>query len=178
LSIGATDDGFEIEKETAAQEITADEYGDSVLDGIYRGGQCFFNLTLLEFAIAGAQRLRRAYQEAGTVEGTMGTIGCTLRHYAFEMTLNRVSPPDASNSPDRYWIPAAILDPAFPVRWTLQSRLWSIPLRIRALPYKSDGTAPAVGEAESILEQPLSFSPNNEYFSTSQQTVWYIPTQI
>lgn len=148
LSIGVTDDGFEIEMETSIQEITVDQYADSMVDGIYRGGNCYINATLAQFGAQGARMLRQAYVDSKNIstvddhisgEGQLGTIGCSIRNYAFPLVLRRVAPIAADNSADRYIFPVCIVDPNLPIRWTLQSRLWTLPVRLRVLPFHNDG---------------------------------------
>ena len=136
--LGTTDDGFEIEITHSVADITTDGGGDTVVNGIYRGGNCFVNTTFLEFHELGVQRLRRAYSNMVNLtgaEGTIGTIGCTVRdQYAFELLLTRQSPANATNSFLYYKFADCIMDPNFPVRWSLQSRLWTMPMRFRSYP--------------------------------------------
>jgi hypothetical protein len=51
-SLGMTEDGIKLRQQVAKQLITSDSYGDSVIDGVFRGGQVFLTMVGIEYSAA------------------------------------------------------------------------------------------------------------------------------
>ena len=49
VSTGTTEDGFRVRHQVSKLLITGDAHGDSVIDGVYRGGNVFISFTGLEY---------------------------------------------------------------------------------------------------------------------------------
>lgn len=72
LSIGTTEQGFRMTPRINGEEIRIDDFGDSVVDGIYRGYNILINCSLSQWGAAGRQRAQFVFDE---VVGTLGTVG-------------------------------------------------------------------------------------------------------
>lgn len=82
-SMGQQEDGFRLRLSFAKEEIRSNTYGDSVIDAVYRGGNCFLTGVFIESASvilkAGVGPLNpfNPYGAGGSVSGLgfMGVVG-------------------------------------------------------------------------------------------------------
>ena len=130
LALGGTEEGFEIERVFAVEDITTDESGDMVVGAIFRGGNCYVNSIFKEFNSHGVRRLLHPFSSD---EGAIGNIGCDIYSLSGELILTERD--EFINQPDRYTFPKVQLDPAFPLRYALSSALRTLPFRFRVFPY-------------------------------------------
>lgn len=137
-ALGITQDGFELEWMMHAEMIKGDNLGDTIQDGVYRGGDAFINCVCEEFdaaALYGAQATTpQVFNPANANFGRHGQAGVLLSALAGVLVLTRVSASTGA-TPTTITANKAILENGHVIRAKLASRLRIIPLRFRLLPY-------------------------------------------
>ena len=128
LALGIMQDAPSIEITSAADEIIGDNLGDTVQDGVYRGGNCFVDLVLQEFDAAGAAGAFAPFADWGKV----GQPGKLLSSFAKALVFTAVA--GTTSTPATVTANKAILAPGFPVRMLYGTRLKNVPLRFQLLP--------------------------------------------
>lgn len=79
IDIGSTEVGFNITRDYHLDQIKDDAYGDTIVDGIYRGGNCRITFKSINYAIGGRPALQHWYDTTiGKIEGIGQTIGGTF----------------------------------------------------------------------------------------------------
>lgn len=139
VSIGQIEDGFEIEHSIAQEDIIGQDMGDSVQDGVYRGGNMFISCTLMEFSTSSA--MLALWWMHSAVLGRMGKIGTLIQaNFAQALVLTALAGTPAASGGNVSTLTAAkvALAPNFDVRLLFAPRLRRVPLRLRLYPY-SDG---------------------------------------
>lgn len=138
LALGITEDGFDLEWVMHGEVIKGDNLGDSIQDGVYRGGDVFISLTAEEFNAAGLYGAHttttQAFNPASTHFGRHGQAGVLFSALAGELILTRVSASTGA-TPTTITASKAILANEFVIRTKLASRLRKVPLRFLLLPY-------------------------------------------
>lgn len=143
-TVGQIEDGIEFEWVFNGEVIKGDNLGDSMQDGVYRGGDCFCSMTLTEYDQAKLLKAIWPWSPAGAGAanfGRVGTVGVLATSAARTLILTKVIGPNAS--PTSITCTAngttggAILPFGFPIRLLLAPRLRRIPLRLQLLPYSS-----------------------------------------
>ena len=135
LALGILEDAPSLEMTGSVDPIVGDNYGDSVQDGVYRGGNLFFDMVLQEYNAAGAAAAFWPYAALGT----MGQVGRMISSMAQGLVFTAVAGTTASALPATITAPNTILAPNFPVRLLFGSRLRNVPLRFQCLPYYDSG---------------------------------------
>jgi hypothetical protein len=133
LALGILQDGIEFEFLPTGDEITGDNLGASVQDGVYRGGNLFLNFTIQEFNAAAAASAMWPWADA---LGKVGNIGALHTSFAKPVVLTRVSGTNAVYATMTFLYCAWAFD--FPLRSLLASHLRNIPMRLRVFPYFND----------------------------------------
>ncbi len=138
LSLGITEDGFDLEWVMHGEIIKGDNMGDSIQDGVYRGGDAFISLTSEEFDAAGlygaSGTIAQAFNPASATFGRHGQAGVLFSALAGILVLTRVSA-STTASPVSITANKAILANEYVIRTKLASRLRKVPLRFLLLPY-------------------------------------------
>lgn len=139
-ALGITQDGFELEWVMHGETIKGDNMGDSIQDGIYRGGDVFLNVVCEEFnaaALYGASGTNaQAFNPASDTFGQMGQSGILFSALAGILALTRVSALTGA-VPTTLTANKAILANGHVLRTKMASRLKMVPLRFLLLPYTS-----------------------------------------
>ena len=140
--LGTTENGFELEIVYFGEEITGDNYGDTVQDVVHRGGNCFINCVLEEWR-QGSVNLISMFDNADP--GTPGNIGMIGRmgtaipdsgaSVTGQLVLTHTTLSAAQDSPTTLTANNAIIAPGFSTRINFNSRLRKIPIRFQLLPY-------------------------------------------
>lgn len=137
VSVGQLEDGFEIEHSLSQEDIVGQDMGDSVQDGVYRGGNMFINMTLMEYSQSSA--MLALWWVHSQVLGRMGQVGTLMQQtYSQPLVLTAVAGTPALGNPTTITCAHAALAANFDVRLLLAPRLRRVPLRLRLYPY-SDG---------------------------------------
>ena len=87
FSIGITESVQRINRQNAGQDITATQFGDTVIDGIYTGGNTFASIVGKEWF---ANSARLLYPWGGTY-GTIGPIGASMCDAAGALRLTPIA---------------------------------------------------------------------------------------
>lgn len=129
-----SEDGFEIERVPAVEEVTSSEQGQEVIDLINQGVNCFVSATFIEFYQPAVRELLKLYAD---VEGRVAPIGCALRTQAVPLYLQNAT--GFANQPVTYYFKETIWDPGLSLRFALTSRLRVLPARFRCFSFDVNG---------------------------------------
>jgi len=132
ITLGVIEDAARMEFTSSADFITSDDKGDTIQDGIYRGGNCTIDMVLQEFSATGAQS---AFYPWAAVFGELESVGKLLSSFAKALVLTAVVGTSATPTPITFT--RAVLAPGFPISLLLGTRLKNVPLRFQCLPYSS-----------------------------------------
>jgi len=114
-----------------AQDVRASQYGDSVIDGVYRGGDCFVILTVKEWISAS----KVAMWPFNADLGLSGIIGRLSADIAGALLLTAITgTPAATAGPATRSYPLAILMPEFTREITFGTEERNVMLTFRCLP--------------------------------------------
>lgn len=133
-TLGIVEDAIQLEITPAVDPIVGDNYGASVQDGVYRGGNCFIDMVLQEFNATGALD---AFWPFADTFGKLGVVGTLLSSFAAALVLTAVSGTTAT--PATLTADKAVLAPNFPIRTLWGTRLRNVPIRFQLLPYLDTG---------------------------------------
>jgi hypothetical protein len=134
-SLGMTEDGIKLRQQVAKQLITSDSYGDSVIDGVFRGGQVFLTMVGIEYsaAIAGMWPY-----------GTFGVMGQVGRldfgsSIAQQAVLTAVAGTTAATVPATLTAAQTAPDENMNAELQFAARGRYVPITLRCYPYSSTG---------------------------------------
>lgn len=100
LNIGTTEVGFEMRPTFYREDIKADDFGDTLIDGIYRGANVSLTFELIEWranATALMWPVNAADGDMGTVSGNaLSLVGMTMQSLAGSLVLTPVTGISAS----------------------------------------------------------------------------------
>lgn len=135
VDVGISSEGWTLEMTPEVDNVApSDAYGASVIDQFYRGGQCFL------------QGESMAYK-AGSITpfwpwgalGAMGVIGRLASDVAAAILLTSTPGTPAATSPATLTGSKSILAENSPNRLLFNSKLRTVPLRLRVLPVDVGG---------------------------------------
>lgn len=140
VDVGITDQGYELEQGSTMEAIEeSDAFGNSLIDGIYRGGNVFL------------QFLGKAYK-AGAITpfwpwgaiGVMATAAAPISRLASDvakaMVLTATANTPAAAAPATLTGSLSILAPNSPAKLLFNSKLRQVPIRLQFLPSENAGT--------------------------------------
>ena len=156
VSIGQVEDGFTQIRTNSVEDLTSDLYGDTVLEGVYLGGNLFLEFTLQEINRVGALKLLYPGDATNDPDGDfggdgdkLGTPGVLVTPTA--MTLILTSTANTPSATELRGVSAndagtnataavrtyglVTLDNGHAVSQALQTRRTSVPVRLRCYPY-------------------------------------------
>ena len=140
VAIGFTEDGFNLSMEAKAELVNnTDLYGDTIIDLIYRGGNCYLD-TVAKIYKAGSTGPWWPYGALGTIATSAAPIGRLGSAIAQALVLTAVAATPAAATPATLTASKAILPPDNQLSLTFTSKLRKVPLRWLALPSESTGT--------------------------------------
>ncbi len=135
VDTGISEGGYELEVVSSAQQVTpTDLYGDSVIDIIYRGGNCFLNFTSIAFK-AGSLTPFWPWEALGVMASVANPIARLGSDVAKAMVLSSTANTPAAASPASLTASKAILPPGTPAKLLYSSELRKVPVRLMLLPY-------------------------------------------
>lgn len=147
-ALGLTEDGFEIRLRAEKELINQTHlYGDSVIDAVYRGGNCLIAFVVSEFAKVQTLGALWPYGPANSSTtsavtpavgyGFLGTIGrCDVGSSIYKaMVLTAVAGTTAAASPATMTASQVIKAEAQDTQYMLAPRHRKTPLVLRAYPY-------------------------------------------
>ena len=142
-TIGIVEAGYELEIVPSSEEITGDAYGDTVIDGIHRGGQAFINFIGQE-QLKGVLMAAWPYSATAAISyafadlGVLGTIGKLWTSIATNIVLTAVAGTTAASNPATFT--ALAIPTADTRRIAMKAGLRKFPVRMRLLPQDVSGT--------------------------------------
>jgi len=150
-ALGLTQDGFEV-RLRAEHELIADSdvYGQSVIDMVYRGGNCLVSMLGIEFGKMGNKSAIWPYgainnTTLGSVPafGFMGTVGRLAVGSSMikAFVLTAISGTTAAASPATMTANQAIQADGAEAQYMMTSRNRVVPLTLRLLPYTTTDPA-------------------------------------
>lgn len=133
-TVGQIQDGCLLEQTLNGEPIRGDNYGDTIQDFVFRGGDVFMNMVLTEYNATAAKTAFWPWSTTwGKIDdGVIGKLGTAL---AAVLLLTAVSGPSAASAPATFTANKAILAPGFPVQMLFAPRLRTVPIRLQLLPY-------------------------------------------
>lgn len=136
-SMGIMESGYEIQCRALSEILNStDQYGESVIDGIFRGTECHVQATGIEWT-AGLLKSMMCYGATFPASGAgyfgPGVIGRLNSDVAGSIILSTVAATPAATAPASLTVPLAIIAEGFDVSWALNSKLRKMPARWRAL---------------------------------------------
>ena len=133
--IGETRDGVHLIIRHYGEPITGDDFGQSVQEVIYLGGDVFVTFELLEYDTALAQSIFLPH----ATEGLIGQVGeqAVQSSNTKALLLTDINSTPAATKPATLTVPEAILAEDFDVDLLFSPRLRTVPVRMRALPNSS-----------------------------------------
>lgn len=142
VDVGSTDEGYEIQQESAWENITpSDAWGDSIVDGVYRGGNVHIQFLSKAFK-AGSTTPFWPWETIGVMQTYGGAavtpIGRLASAVAQAMALTNV-PGTAYNTTGALVIATltatkSILAAGFSANILFNSKLRKVPVRLMCLP--------------------------------------------
>jgi hypothetical protein len=141
VSLGISEDGFELESTYYADLIRGDNLGESIQDGVYRGKDCYLSCVLEEVNLDGVNRVFNPFIDCDAISdlSELGQVGRLLTNLAGSLVLTAVAGTTAATVPATLTASKAIIAPGFPIRQVLATRHRKMPLRFLLLPY-TDGS--------------------------------------
>lgn len=161
IDTGISDNGIAIQQESRWETIEAsDNYGDSIIDGVYRGGNFYLEYDCKAFK-QGSMNPFWPWGGQGSIGGVAGNGFGVMQYYApvaggagglfpLGRLASTVSQPTVLTALQNtaYATPGAlvvntltaaqsILAPNFPARLLFHTRLRQVPIRLLALPYEN-----------------------------------------
>jgi len=131
VSVGDTKGGFELDFSLKGQAIDqSDAYGETLLDYVYRGGDCRITFNCLAYKPGSLNPF-----SPWSVLGTLGPIGKLGSDHAVPLVLSAAVGTTASNAPASLTGPKAITPPNWTGKLLYHSVLREVPVQLAFLPY-------------------------------------------
>lgn len=98
VDIGTTETGFELRPTYYKEDIKIDDFGDTIVDGIYRGYNLRVTFELVQWTSAGREALQFPFDlEDGGTLGTIRFVGRTLKSFSEALVLTPVADINVAN---------------------------------------------------------------------------------
>ena len=123
-------------------EITSDQYGDTIIDGIYRGQNAVMQMVFKEYVRPGINFVLNPFLAAygDDDEGKIGNLGESYCTVAGSIILSAVQPsPAYTNGPRTINAERAVIAPGTSPQVPLGNVSRDIPVTFRLLPYVKSG---------------------------------------
>ncbi len=118
------------------ESIVSDQYGDTIIDGIYRGGNMYMTLVLNEYNAAGA--LAAFHPQSATL-GAVGTPGVLMSTFSAALVGTAIAGTNASTNPATWTATGAVLAPGNNIQLLFGTRKRNVPIRFILFPFSSGG---------------------------------------
>jgi hypothetical protein len=129
-ALGQVEDAPRLSFRNSQDRIQDDAHGDTMIDGVYRGGDAFLDLILNEYDAAAALA---AFHPFADTFGKLGIVGKTSLNFAAILVGTAVSGTTAT--PSTITANKACLAPGQDVSLLFGSRHRNVPIRFQLLPY-------------------------------------------
>lgn len=139
VDVGITRDGYVLEQESRQEVIDeTDLYGGSVIDAVYRGGNCFLRFDSKAYK-AGSITPFWPWGALGVLFTTAAPIGRLATDVASAMVLTATAGTPAAAAPATLTAPDAILAPNSSAALLFNSKVREVPVRLQLFPYDATG---------------------------------------
>lgn len=127
---GDVEDGFDLQLGWSYEELTVDRFGDSVIDSIFRGGNCFLHYVGME-----ATDAQKALNPFGSVLAEIANVGVLMDggNLAAATVLTKVT--GSSASPATLTASKAYISGNEQYRMKHAARLRRVPVSLRLNPF-------------------------------------------
>lgn len=134
--VGQQEDGFRLRQQVNKQTVRSNSYGDSAIDAVYRGGDCFLIFTGIEFLVMKA--VMWPYGAFG-VMGQVGRldVGSSIAQAAVLTAVSGTTAYAASGAVATLTATQSIVDENLNAEMAFASRLRVVPVTMRLYPYTS-----------------------------------------
>lgn len=146
--VGITKDGYELELDSDLDDVgETDAWGTSVIDGIWRGGNCFLQLTSEAYkagslaaywpyggALAGPGVLGILYDGSQLSKLPIGQLASNIAQ-ALVLTVTAGTPAATLSAVNTLTATQALLAKNFNAKLLFNSKLREVPVRLRLYPY-------------------------------------------
>jgi hypothetical protein len=142
VATGMTRQGYTLSQTSMGEMMDeTDAYGASIIDWVYRGGNCFMDVEFREWK-AGTKTPIWPYAAFGILSSAALPIGRLASDVAQALVLTALANTPAATAADPATLTAskALLAPNFDARILFDSRFRSVPIRLQLLPYVSTNT--------------------------------------
>lgn len=136
-AMGQQEDGFRLRLSFAKEEIRSNTYGDSVIDSVYRGGNCFLSGIFIERSSVVANAAVSPFNPYGTAVGFMGLVGRLDFALAQSVVLTAIATLPAASVIASLTATNAIIDQNLSTEVVLANRASFLGLTFRLYPYLS-----------------------------------------
>jgi hypothetical protein len=140
VGVGYTTNGFELEQ-TVKQEVIndTDAYGESTIDWIYRGGDCYLMWASKVYK-AGSIAPFWPWGALGVMLTSAAPMGRLASAVATAMVLSAVANTPAASTPASLTASKSLLAPNQSGKLLYTSKLREVPVRLQILPTEASGT--------------------------------------
>lgn len=126
-------DSLKVTFTNGQDDITGDNFGEAIQDGVYRGGNCYLDMMCLEYdslitALAGHPYI--------ATPGIVGTLGSLISAASMKtLVLTKLYSSGTTVSPATLTSTAAAIPRGFPLEYLMAPKLKRVPLRLQLYPY-------------------------------------------
>lgn len=135
-SLGQLANGIRVNHQFFKRLITGDNFAETPQDGVYRGGEMFAEMTLLEYNATGALAAFWPYNATIFTLGTVGRLDVASA-LAKSLVMTAVAGTTAATVPASQTHLTSILREGFPVELLYAPDLREVPLNMRIYPNSS-----------------------------------------
>lgn len=141
-AMGQQEDGFRLRLSFAKEEIRSNTYGDSVIDAVYRGGNCFLSAIFIERSSVIANAAISPFNPYGTsgvtsAPGFMGLVGRLDFGLSQSIVLTAIATLPAASAIASLTATNAIIDQNLSTEMSMANRASYLQLTFRLYPYLS-----------------------------------------
>lgn len=135
VDVGIIKDGIALDWGDSSHIINSQELGESMIDGVYRGGNLYVSMVLQELNLAPVKNMLWPF--AANL-GEVGTPGVLLSTFAKELILTKIA---GTNAPETSWtFYSVVVAPNFARQIELVNRPRELAIRLQVFPTDQSGT--------------------------------------
>jgi hypothetical protein len=136
-AMGQQEDGFRLRLSFAKEEIRSNTYGDSVIDAVYRGGNCFLTGIFIERASVAANAAISPWNPYGAALGFMGIVGRLDFALSVSVVMTAIATLPAASAIATLTATNSIIDQNLSTEMSFANRASFLQLTFRLYPYLS-----------------------------------------
>lgn len=131
VDLGTTELGFDLRLTYYREDIRIDDFGDAIVDGIFRGHQVRLTADLSQWGAAGRELIQFLFdkEQAGSI-GTIQLVGRTVKSFAKQLIATPVA--DINSNNKIYTFPLVVPDGDHG-GWSFNTKLRKVRMSLIAL---------------------------------------------